>query len=792
MKQLLYILCIATLLASCRKTEPNGETLSEQELTFNLSIDGMPTVETRAAGDDSDLKTHGFYLAGYHTEGLMNDASASASPNVFNYDAADGQEAVPLVSFANNKFTLKTIKWKLDNTSYLSFYGWSQNKQMGTTSTTGIIGQTTDANDKGYPWIDICNADAPSDQTDIVGSRSENHKNDAVISAVDLDFGHLLSKLSFKAKSTTKASVTFTAVTVKYTPSKVFKKARYTFGSDAATIGNYGAYAEYQSGDVALNSTYPAISNGAEVSLGSLLLIPQSLAAGDLSLEIKYKTIASGGSTTIPEQTRTLPLSAFAFEQGKNYLYTLDIRSNEIVMTTEPSIELWQVVGNTELPLIAGPKGNTILLLDGYDKPFPHNGKLYWLDRSGYNRHMELAGGYVSYDSIKHGYVFKRSAVGGTIPNFRPTSSSVYFDMVAEGTGTAVPQNLFELGYCGFQLPSSGNTVRFRGSGNPGSITWTAPSRSDINKQTFWSGTYGANDEDKLQIYHNASLKNKYWNTTFSLNFEDNKIAPQYDGRISFLKVSQGARPTEEFIADFFDCKKRFNIEEKPSALLPPVTDGLLFCLDGRSGKEDIDGLNLWRDQVGKNDAKVVGTVNWSSNRFQITSSSDPANLANRTNYLNMFYKVAMTNDFTVEMVLRPNGTYSGSPVYWADGLTRDMNKRILSLHIPYAGPKVYIDAPGQNRYDFSWPSDVGGATEARQVAIRRKYGDKSEFFIRGVVKGTGSASEDISKRKCEMMDIGGFLWSGDFYLLRVYNRALTDEEMQKNYQYNINNLGYK
>ena len=48
----------------------------------------------------------------------------------------------------------------------------------------------------------------------------------------------------------------------------------------------------------------------------------------------------------------------------------------------------------------------------------------------------------------------------------------------------------------------------------------------------------------------------------------------------------------------------------------------------------------------------------------------------------------------------------------------------------------------------------------------------------------TGAATADIGTVVCSIMDFGGHNWSGDFYVVRLYNRVLTDEEMTKNYNY--------
>ena len=769
------------LLSGCQKDAATSPKSGSGVLTVNITLDRMPIAETRAAGSDTDLKTYGFYLAGYHTEGSMADASADAYPNVFDHDASDNQAAVPQVTYVNNKFTLKTIKWALDETTNLSFFGWSQNKVIPTSgitsATTGIIAQTEDIDDKGYPWIEIRNADAPADQTDIVGSRSENHSNDAVISAVDLDFKHLLSKLTFKAKSSAGANIVFTGVNLKYAANKVYKRARYTFGSEVTAMGAYSAYSERHAGTVALNTSYPSITGGAEVSLGSTLLIPQALTEGDVLLEVKYKLSPNSGNVAGAEQTKTLPLSAFTFVQGKNYVYTIDLLAVGIQISSEPTVEAWNVA-STSLPLVAGPKGNTLLLLDGYDKPYLHtDGSYYWLDKSGYNRHVKLGSGYTSYNAAKHGYVFSGTATGGIIPSLG-TVSTFGIDLVAEHTGTtygsgsvAVDLNSGSNRYY-FQIPYSGTSVDWN---YPSSYTrWGAPSQASVDNLCFWTVTANSS---LAQIYQNALWKSEKSYTPTSRELAKNYIATTYAGRISYLKISNSERALKEIVDTYNECKTRFNITEAASSYLPPVTDGLLYCYDGRSGVETINGVDYWRDQVGKADMKIAAngwTYNSDLKCFTNTSGANPMSA--------VYNGVTLPNNFTIELVIKASGPSAGSPVYWGDNSTPNLTNRIIFIHIPYSGGyQIFIDSPGTNRYSLSWSSDYGSSSDSRKVVIRRTYQSKSEFFMANKIVATGTATDDLTKRPCTAMEIGN-MWTGNIYAFRIYGRALTDAEITQNY----------
>lgn len=600
-KRIATLVAMTFALSGCVKDMDNPESVGKGGLMLNASIDGMAIAETRAAATDADLKTYGFYLAGYHTAGKMDESVADAYPNVFNHDAQDAQDPVPLVAWANQKFTLKTIKWALDETTYLSFFGWSQSKPIPTsgvtTETTGIFAFTKASTDKGYPWIDIRNANAPADQTDVVGSSSVDHKNDAVLSAVDLDFRHLMSKLTFKAKSSSKANIVFTAVNIKYAANKVYKKARYTFGRDGNAPEVYSSFAEYHTGTAALNTSYPVMTNGAEVALGCGLLIPQALSTGAVSLEIKYKLSPNSGSLPGDEQTKTLPLSALTLVQGTNYIYTINVQATGIFVLADPVIEPW-VVSGTSLPVVSGPKGDVLLLLDGYDKPYQHtDGKQYWLDRSGYNRHVALSGGYLSYNAAQHGYVFGSSAAGGAIPTLAGGGAlgDLTADLVCEHTSGGAYTNAsspFKIsGTYSYSLelaPSGGTNVNLRYTNNL--LSWTAASVAEIDKLTYWSLVMD-DQNNKAYIYRNASPVATSSSAISSSSANTGVLSPSYAGRISLLKITKSALSATEISTEGERLSSRYGTP-KPAPPKPPVEYVTIGVLKWTVGNLVADGNN--------------------------------------------------------------------------------------------------------------------------------------------------------------------------------------------------------
>lgn len=582
LKKIAILIVSVLASAGCMKDDPVPD-LMFGELAINVIVDGLPIAKTRAAETETALKTVGFYLAGYHTDGRMEFAVEQAYPNVFNYSAEDAQDPVPLVKLLDDKFTLKTIKWKLDDATYLKFFGWSQSKTLptaGVTATTGIVAYTKEPTDKGYPWIDIRNADASVAQIDVIGSRSRDYQNKAVISAVDLEFRHVMSKLTFKAKSSSLANITFTAVNIKYAANKVYKKARYTFSSDEMVFGTYASFAEYHAGIAALNTTYPTIANGAEVVLGSHLLIPQALAGGNVSLEIKYKLSPNSQALPGVEQTKTLPLSAFTFAQGENYVYTIDVQATDILVLADPTIEPWNLSG-TSLPVIPGPKGDVLLLLDGYNRPYQHSdGKWYWLDRSGYNRHVEIEG-YADgmYNATAHTYALNATR-NLKIPAF-PSVTALTTDII---TQLADRFNISLLSFVqvaaarNFQVTlgyMSDNVIYFDSNSNftIGGGRLIYPSTvSEFTTKVLWS--FQKQDRGAQNIYKNAKLvaatatSGSVLLGTMSINNIGNK---EYVGTISYVKVTSKLVTPTEINTTFATCCDRFGLPLGPSA--PAKTD---------------------------------------------------------------------------------------------------------------------------------------------------------------------------------------------------------------------------
>jgi hypothetical protein len=155
---------------------------------------------------------------------------------------------------------------------------------------------------------------------------------------VQFTFNHILSKIGFSAKLAadygSATTVNVRSLRVYYDVNKVKKDGTYVFASDntagagAWTLGaNYFSEQNPGTGDQLFTGNQ-ALSNGHVVDLCNpgayLMLIPQTLIAGDMYVELTYdQETAVNLVTDMQTATLTVRLPDITWDQGKQYTYNL-------------------------------------------------------------------------------------------------------------------------------------------------------------------------------------------------------------------------------------------------------------------------------------------------------------------------------------------------------------------------------------------------------------------------------------------------------------------------------------
>lgn len=680
MKKSIYTLLLLGLTASCNNEKWEGEG-EANVLSFCLTLDGEASVESRAASKVTDMTvadfaSYGFDIAGYGTVGRFEDNVQSPSnygapvPNIFGLN--EDKIAVPHIARASDgNYKSPLSKIPLSEGSYLSFYAWTQNQARN--AQTGIVEATDSDTDQNYPYLKVVVNEVPGSQSDIVAARSIDRENDYVISAVDLDFAHILSKLTFRAKSPTKNLIKIDEVKINYAGNKVHRGGTFTFGS-GVDMGGYSAYTGYNTGAHSLGSAFANISGGSTTELGELLILPQELEDGFASLDITYRVVLY--DAVEQKVSKSVPLKALSLAPGSNYIITLSMSAYQV---SPLSVEIadWKVGATSSIPIPPPPADTEVLLLlDGNDAPYtnPLNGKTYWLDRSGNNRHCEIQGNVV-YDAVAGAYQFPGTEEDRMMtPALGALGSEITVQLIADAPGgTKNGQEAFFFSdvanfsnrIISTHLSFNGNNSLYFDAGTGGSSGNYDRMQAAISSellQRFSLYTYRKHAPTQfMAMSRNNTLHSNAGGKTQALGQANyNTIGRRYTGRIKYFKLTRRSIKDTEMVDDYVKLKERYGMTHEP--LLPPVTNNLVLCLDGRTGKEWVDGKRVWRDQsTYGNHAELVNDsrIEWSSISKSFTfkgeSTQDRMKLRETFSISEYWNSLGLPYySFTLEIVVKP------------------------------------------------------------------------------------------------------------------------------------------
>lgn len=362
---LLYTALAVVLSAGCTRLNMEegegdyvGGNAGGKILEFVTSVDGKKPGNSRAVLPDIDLLTSGFTVAGYLTPGRVETCEAdSVFPNVFD----QGTETGPVIQATakDEKFflllpqiTIGSGNDTIPSWKKLSYFAWSQSG-FAADSGYGIVSAPTVRTDKGMPALGIHLPTAAANQGDIVVAAQTNLTNDYIVSSVNLDFRHILSKLTFKVKTAAGLKVSIKESKLTFAANRLYSKATFQCdGSD--TLGYYkpDSYLEALSGMITPTGWAQPEVEGVTARLGEIMLVPQAIRQGDIKIALTYTTFV--GNTESSRVTKEVALKNTDLRAGKNHLYTLSLSAEEMkvfnVVVDEWNQE--EIIIDTKTPLI--------------------------------------------------------------------------------------------------------------------------------------------------------------------------------------------------------------------------------------------------------------------------------------------------------------------------------------------------------------------------------------------------------------------------------------------------------
>ncbi len=333
MKKNLFFAALAVVaMASCSKNEavdPISASDASQSIAFDSFID---RTTKGAVADISTLEAGGFNVVCYDTE-ANSYAAASQVKNVMNdlevtYDVDNS-------TWTYNSGTY--TKWPED--SYLSFFAYANaGDSDAITSTT-----STDAADKVAPTLDVTTDHSIDDQTDILAAISLDNAYQASTSPINLNFDHILTKIGFSAQDGNEAdniSISIDEVTVEFIDNNddagIKDSGTYDFVSGTWSFATPYVGSYLDSGDTAetifsVADYLLSKTSAKEITSSYIMIIPQELkSANAVKITVTYDVADTNDTDTASDQTKSVYLPAYTFEQGKWYTFNLIVGNDTI------------------------------------------------------------------------------------------------------------------------------------------------------------------------------------------------------------------------------------------------------------------------------------------------------------------------------------------------------------------------------------------------------------------------------------------------------------------------------
>lgn len=202
------------------------------------------------------------------------------------------------------------------------------------------------------------------------------------------------------------------------------------------------------------------------------------------------------------------------------------------------------------------------------------------------------------------------------------------------------------------------------------------------------------------------------------------------------------------------------------------VQDGLVAMWDGIEnagwGTHNA-AATTWKDLVGTNDLKLYGNCAFADNKLVLSRSNADAAYVAADNDTT----VSSANGMTIEYVFKPIGfhNYSALVQFLPYGLSREGWIYSDSRCVPLRW--------GSARADFLVSNDEN----VYASAVIDSTDFKMKYYKNGL-EAANNIEADNKSKTCRISFFGanGYHFWGDAYCMRLYNRALTADEIAANY----------
>jgi hypothetical protein len=217
----------------------------------------------------------------------------------------------------------------------------------------------------------------------------------------------------------------------------------------------------------------------------------------------------------------------------------------------------------------------------------------------------------------------------------------------------------------------------------------------------------------------------------------------------------------------------------------PIVTEGLVLNLDASNPASYPGSGSTWFDLSGNSrNFSIRGSgVSWnSSGYFNVNSESSNAFTGPASN------SFGFGDEHYVEVVASPL-SYTSSVFFRVEATpSTGSDTRAISLHLPWSDQVIYYDTFGccssTQRINVSGQVNLNQIKHYSFITRRSSTPNREVYKNNSSIVNSGGNGTATSTWNITTPAVLANTWNGNLYSIRVYNRALTNEERLQNYNY--------
>ena len=206
------------------------------------------------------------------------------------------------------------------------------------------------------------------------------------------------------------------------------------------------------------------------------------------------------------------------------------------------------------------------------------------------------------------------------------------------------------------------------------------------------------------------------------------------------------------------------------------ITDGLVFALDGANPKSLRSGSNTWFDMSGRNNhGTIVGGTTYSFDSGGSLQMGQGNYITFGTSFPTASFTISMT--FKITNITSSGFTYlilNGSN-YATSSYYTEISNQFRTVGITFGNSSSY----GAKGFTSAGPSNTGSTYEFTYTYD----GTTCKLYRNGIFINQLTVAPPLPPTYLPSFGINGtYSPNGYIYRLLSYNRALTDTEVQQNY----------